>query len=233
MSTALPLFFAGPFLRARAAATLRWVAMTARFIRACRLAPIRIQAPPDPWSNQLARQPTVRSRPAVLGAHQPRPGARHWRRRSLRDAGVPAPQRPHPGNARTGTHGAGCACRCFGPGRTSTHCSVERVRRSRARLRYFERLPRLRPRCMPNCSRALRRPSGQSGSSPRGVSNEVFCFPKQKGTLSYCRRSCGRRLPDGRNRPGDWTLRSLWHPLGPLARARILRAPVANPRGPG
>ena len=125
MSTPLPPFFAGPFLRARAAATLRWVAMTARFIRACRLAHIRIQAPQDPWSNQLARQPTVRSRPAVFGAHQPRPGARHWRRRSLRDAGVPAPQRPHPGNARTGTCGAGCACRCFGPGRASTHCSVD------------------------------------------------------------------------------------------------------------
>ena len=123
----LPLYFARPFLRARAAATMRWVAMTARFIRACILAHIRIKAPQDPWSNQLARQPTVRSlaRPAVWGAHQPRPGARHWRRRSLRDAGVPAPQRPHPGNARTGTCGAGCACRCFGPGRASTHCSVD------------------------------------------------------------------------------------------------------------
>ena len=38
---------------------------------------------------------------------------------------VPARARLHPRNARTGTHGTGCACRCFLAGRTSTLCSVD------------------------------------------------------------------------------------------------------------
>ena len=38
---------------------------------------------------------------------------------------VPARARLHPRNARTGTHGTGCECRCFLAGRTSTLCSVD------------------------------------------------------------------------------------------------------------
>ena len=38
---------------------------------------------------------------------------------------MPARARLHRRNARTGTHGTGCACRCFLAGRTSTLCSVD------------------------------------------------------------------------------------------------------------